>query len=182
MISAPEWLTEAVRTVPGFPSEGINFYDLAPVWESSATMSRCAIALAQQGGDINSVRVNRVLGIEARGFIFGMAVAQRLGVGFVAARKPGKTPPPFATVSYDLEYGSDAIELSGSALEAGDQVLIVDDLVATGGSACAGIDLVQGTGAEVVGVSAVIELDGLPGRKVIEAKGVPLHALWLAAL
>ena len=113
MTSAPEWLTTAVRTVPGFPSEGVNFYDLAPVWESSSLMSRCAIALAQFGGQANIGQVNRVLGIEARGFIFGMAVAQRLGVGFVAARKPGKTPPPFVTVSYDLEYGSDTLELSG---------------------------------------------------------------------
>lgn len=145
-------------------------------------MSRCSIALAQFGGHARVGQVNRVLGIEARGFIFGMAVAQRLGVGFVAARKAGKVPPPFTSVSYDLEYGSDTLELSGLALAQGDQVLIVDDLIATGGSACAGIDLIEGQGAEVIGVSAVIELNDLGGRSAIEAKGVDLHSLWAAPL
>lgn len=177
MNPAPEWLTSTVRTVPGFPVEGINFYDLAPLWESSSAMSRCVIALVQ-GHDA----IDKVLGIEARGFIFGMAAAQRLGVGFVAARKPGKVPPPFQSVSYDLEYGSDSLELSLEALAPGDRVLIVDDLIATGGSACAGIELVHRIGAEAVGVTAVIELDGLGGRHAIGNKGVPVSTIWAAPL
>ncbi len=173
MTSGPEWLTSSVRSVPDFPSAGINFYDLAPVWESSSSMSRCVIALLE-----GFEAVDRVVGIEARGFIFGMAVAQRLGVGFVAARKPGKVPPPFQNVDYDLEYGSDSLQVGAQSLTAEDRVLIVDDVIATGGTACAGIELVQGSGAEVIGVTTVIELTDLQGRHAIEAKGVALHSLW----
>ncbi len=176
MTPGPEWLTTSVRTVPDFPSPGINFYDLAAIWESSSAMSRCVIAMIDR-----FEAVDRVVGIEARGFIFGMAVAQRLGVGFVAARKPGKVPPPFESVQYDLEYGSDTLQVGAHSLTAEDRVLVVDDVVATGGSACAGIELVRGSGAEVIGVAAVIELTDLKGRVAIEQKGVRLHSLWKPA-
>lgn len=177
MTSGPEWLTSSVRTVPDFPAAGINFYDLAPVWESSSAMSRCVIALLD-----GFEAVDRVVGIEARGFIFGMAVAQRLGVGFVAARKPGKIPPPFQSVDYDLEYGSDSLQIGAHSLTSEDRVLIVDDVVATGGTACAGIELVKASGAKVIGVTAVIELTDLKGRLAIEEKGAPLHSLWKPVL
>jgi len=176
MTAGPEWLTTSVRTVPDFPRDGINFYDLAPVWESSSAMSRCVLGLVEP-----FEAVDRVVGIEARGFIFGVAVAQRLGVGFVAARKPGKVPPPFRNVAYELEYGAESLQVGAESFDPNDRVLIVDDVVATGGTACAGIQLVQDSGAEVIGVAAVIEITGLNGRKKIEDRETSLHSLWKPA-
>ncbi len=166
------------------------FRDLSPLWRSSSATSRCAIALADGvgGGGVGAIDV--VVGIEARGFIVGMAVAQRLGVGFVPARKPGKLPGEVLAVDYDLEYGSDRVELQVGAIESGERVLIVDDVIATGGTAAAVVALVASAGGAVAGVSAVLELEGLGGRTGIqqaldEAAGeggpadVEIMSLWL---
>lgn len=142
------------------------FRDLSPLWRSSSATSRCAMALAD---GIGGGAVDAVVGIEARGFIVGMAVAQRLGVGFIPARKPGKLPGEVIAVDYDLEYGSDRVELQAGAIEAGERIVIVDDVIATGGTAAAVVSLVANAGGTVAGVQAVLELDGLGGRDVIAA-------------
>lgn len=169
--SPPPWLTEVTDLVPDFPQAGIEFRDLSPLWRSSAAMSRCSVALADGLSDIDLV-----VGIEARGFLAGLLTAQRLGVGFVAARKPGKLPGDLHRIDYDLEYGSDALEIQRSAINRGERVVIVDDVIATGGTARAAIDLVEESGGEVVGVRAVLELRGLNGRRLLDPHSV--HALW----
>ena len=117
-----------------------------------------------------------VVGIEARGFLAGMITAQRLGVGFVAARKPGKLPGEITRIEYALEYGSDVLEMQAGSIAADDRVVIIDDVIATGGTASAAASLVQGLGAEVVEIRAVIELMALGGRKMLEPHAV--HSLW----
>ncbi len=139
-------------------------------------MSRCAIALSEDTGDGAMTDVDVVLGIEARGFLAGMLVANRLGVGFVAARKPGKLPGEVHRIGYALEYGSDSLEIQRNALSAGDRVLIVDDVIATGGTADAAIRLVDLAGGTVTGVRAVLELSALGGRAKLEPH--PVHSLW----
>ncbi len=163
----PEWLVEVVATIPDFPKPGIQFRDLSPLWRSSSATSRCAIAMCGDVGGSSLSAIDVVVGIEARGFIVGMAVAQRLGVGFVAARKPGKLPGELIGVDYALEYGTDRVEVQADAFEAGERVLVIDDVIATGGTAAAVVTLVESAGATVAGVRAVLELDGLGGRDVI---------------
>ncbi len=167
----PDWLVESVQEIPDFPKPGILFRDLSPLWRSSASTSRCAIALAQGLGDIDVV-----VGMEARGFLAGLITAQRLGVGFVAARKPGKLPGETLSVAYDLEYGTDTLEIQRGALSKGERVLIVDDVIATGGTAAAAVKLVELAGAEVVGIRAIMELVGLGGRTMLE--GHDVSVLW----
>lgn len=167
----PSWLCEAAAVVPDFPKPGIVFRDLSPLWRSSADTSRCAVALSQGVGEVDVV-----VGIEARGFLAGMVTAQRLGVGFVAARKAGKLVPPVLGVDYELEYGTDRLELQTAALEPGERVLIVDDVIATGGSALAAAQLVEQAGATVLGIRAIIELVGLGGRSKLQDYKV--SALW----
>ncbi|MGH1503663.1 MAG: adenine phosphoribosyltransferase [Acidimicrobiales bacterium] len=167
----PSWLVEVVDDVPDFPSPGILFKDLSPLWRSPSALSRCAIALAQGAGD-----VDLVVGIEARGFLAGLITAQRLGVGFVAARKPGKLPGDVRSVDYALEYGTDSLQLQADAIEAGQRILIVDDVIATGGTAAAAAQLVTGAGGEVAGIRAVLELMALGGRDRLAPHRV--ESLW----
>lgn len=171
-------LTDYVRSVADFPRPGVMFRDVTPLLADAGVFSRCIEALAEPWRDS---RVQIVCGIEARGFIFGAALAHRLHAGFVALRKPGKLPPPVLGVDYQLEYGSDRLEAPRDALKPDQRVLIVDDVLATGGTLVAARVLVMQLGGEVVGASVVIELATLHGRARWHAHsplhGVPVHHL-----
>jgi adenine phosphoribosyltransferase len=160
-----EPLKALVRTVPDFPKPGILFYDITTLLKDRKGFAELIDALAQHyiGAD-----VDLVLGIEARGFIFGPALAYRLNAGFVPVRKPKKLPAPTAKVSYDLEYGTDSLEIHQDAIEPGQKVILVDDLLATGGTMEATIKLVQQLGGEIAGLAFAIELDFLRGREKFE--------------
>jgi adenine phosphoribosyltransferase len=160
-----EPLKQLMRTVPDFPKPGILFYDITTILKDKAGFAQLIDALASYyiGKDIDLV-----LGIEARGFIFGPALAYRLNAGFVPVRKPRKLPAPTARVSYDLEYGSDAVEIHLDAIEPGQRVIIVDDLLATGGTMQATVKLVQKLGGHISGLAFIVELDFLKGREKFE--------------
>ncbi|MEO7068382.1 MAG: adenine phosphoribosyltransferase [Rhodanobacter sp.] len=150
-----------IRAIPDFPQPGVMFRDVTPLLADAAGFACCIDALAEswQGRGVQTV-----CGIEARGFIFGAALAQKLHAGFVPLRKPGKLPPPVMAVEYQLEYGTDRLEAQCDALQSGGRVLIVDDVLATGGTLAAAQTLVRQLGGELVGASVVIELDALHGR------------------
>ncbi|TPG11326.1 adenine phosphoribosyltransferase [Rhodanobacter glycinis] len=162
-----------IRAVPDFPSPGVMFRDVTPLLADAGAFARCIDALAEpwQGSGVQAVG-----GIEARGFIFGAALAQKLHAGFVPLRKPGKLPPPVVSVDYQLEYGSDRLQAQRDALKPGERVLLVDDVLATGGTLAAARLLVEQLGAELVGASVVIELPGLQGRDRWRGDK-PLHSL-----
>jgi adenine phosphoribosyltransferase len=155
-------LKALVRTVPDFPKPGILFYDITTVLKDRVGMAMLIDALAAH---YLERKIDLVLGIEARGFIFGPALAYRLNAGFVPVRKPRKLPAPVARVTYDLEYGSDTLEIHLDAIQPGQRVLLVDDLLATGGTMEATLKLVKQLGGEVVGLAFAIELDFLRGRE-----------------
>lgn len=154
--------TRLIRAVPDFPRAGVMFRDVSPLLAEADAFAHCIDALAAPWLDSS---VQSVCGIEARGFIFGAALAHRLRAGFVPLRKPGKLPPPLVAVDYQLEYGSDRLEAQASAIRPGERVLLVDDVLATGGTLAAAVSLVDRLGAELVGASVVIELDALGGRQ-----------------
>jgi adenine phosphoribosyltransferase len=156
-----EPLKSLIRSVPDFPKPGILFYDITTLLKDKAGFAELIDAFAQY---YIGKQIDLVLGIEARGFIFGPALAYRLNAGFVPVRKPGKLPAETVTVKYDLEYGSDALEIHKDAILPGQRVIIVDDLLATGGTMQATIDLVKQLGGEVAGIAVAIELDFLKGR------------------
>ena len=155
-------LKELIRSVPDFPKPGILFYDITTVLKDKTGFAELIDAFAQYYID---KKVDLVLGIEARGFIFGPALAYRLNAGFVPVRKPRKLPAPVARVTYDLEYGSDSLEIHLDAIEPGQRVLLVDDLLATGGTMEATIKLVEQLGGEIAGLAFAVELDFLRGRE-----------------
>jgi adenine phosphoribosyltransferase len=152
--------------VPDFPKEGILFYDITPLLKDPAALSAAADAMAAPWRERG---VQRVAGLESRGFLFGTMVAERLGVGFIPVRKPGKLPAETVGEDYALEYGTDRLEMHRDALEAGESILVVDDLLATGGTAAAAVNLVRKAGGKVAGVSFLVELDFLAGRKKLDA-------------
>jgi adenine phosphoribosyltransferase len=156
-----EPLKTLIRTVPDFPKPGILFYDITTVLKDKAGFATLIDAFAQY---YIGKEIDLVLGIEARGFIFGPALAYRLNAGFVPVRKPRKLPAPTAKVSYDLEYGTDSLEVHLDAIEPGQRVVIVDDLLATGGTMEATVQLVRQLGGEIAGLGFAIELDFLKGR------------------
>jgi adenine phosphoribosyltransferase len=166
-------LQALIRSVPDFPSAGITFRDITPLLADAGEFARCIGLLAEPWRD---ARVQAVCAIESRGFIFGAALATTLGAGFVPLRKPGKLPPPVVAVEYELEYGRDRLEARADAFRPGERVLIVDDVLATGGTLCAARELVAKLGAEVIGASVLIELAALPGR-ARWGDVAPLHAL-----
>ena len=157
-----EALKSLVRTVPDFPKPGILFYDITTLLRQKSGFAQLIDALAAHYIDQN---IDLVLGIEARGFIFGPALAYRLNAGFVPVRKPGKLPAPVARITYDLEYGSDTLEIHLDAITPGQRVVLVDDLLATGGTMEATIKLVQQLGGDIAGLAFAVELDFLNGRK-----------------
>jgi adenine phosphoribosyltransferase len=166
-------LAALIRAVADFPRPGVMFRDVTPLLADAGGFARCIDALAEpwQGSSVQAV-----CGIEARGFIFGAALAQKLHAGFVPLRKPGKLPPPVETVDYQLEYGSDRLQAQSDALKPGQRVLIVDDVLATGGTLAAARALVDQLGGELVGASVVIELAALQGRARWQGDH-PLHSL-----
>jgi adenine phosphoribosyltransferase len=155
-------LKALIREVPDFPKPGINFYDITTLLKQPQGLRQTVDALAAQ---FSGERVNTVIGIEARGFIFAPALAYHMNAGFVPVRKPRKLPAECASISYDLEYGQDTLEIHRDAIGAGHRVLIADDLLATGGTAKAVVDLVEQLGGEVAGLVFVVELEFLPGRE-----------------
>ncbi|MEO7030296.1 MAG: adenine phosphoribosyltransferase [Acidobacteriaceae bacterium] len=156
-----EPLKDLIRAVPDFPKPGILFYDITTLLKDKTGFAQLIDAFAAYyiGKDIDLV-----LGIEARGFIFGPALAYRLNAGFVPVRKPKKLPAPVARVNYDLEYGTDSLEIHLDAIKPGQRVVIVDDLLATGGTMQATVQLVEQLGGEIAGLGVAIELDFLKGR------------------
>lgn len=155
-------LKALVREVPDFPKPGILFYDITTLLKDRTGFAQLIDALAAH---YIERKVDLVLGIEARGFIFGPALAYRLNAGFVPVRKPKKLPAPVARVTYDLEYGSDTLEIHKDAIEPGQRVVLVDDLLATGGTMEATVKLVQQLGGEIAGLCFAVELDFLKGRE-----------------
>jgi adenine phosphoribosyltransferase len=165
-------LKSKIRHVADFPKPGILFYDITTLLGDAEGFRLAVDGLT---GPFAADGVDAVIGIESRGFIFGAAVADRLSAGFVPVRKIGKLPSQTVRVDYDLEYGSDSLEVHADAVRAGQRVLIVDDLLATGGTARATVDLVRGLGAEVVGMAFLIELTFLNGRDRLS--GERLHVV-----
>jgi adenine phosphoribosyltransferase len=155
-------LKSLIREVPDFPKPGINFYDITTLLKDPTGLRRTVDALSAEFED---EKVDAVIGIEARGFIFAPALAYHLGTGFVPVRKPKKLPSVRASISYDLEYGQDTLEIHRDAIGDGHRVIIADDLLATGGTAKAVCDLVEGLGGNIVGLVFVVELEFLPGRQ-----------------
>ncbi len=165
-------VADLLRTVPDFPKPGILFWDLTTVLADAAGLAATTRLL---GGTLAGSPVDVVIGIEARGFLLGAAVAQALGLGIVPVRKQGKLPAVAASRSYDLEYGSATLELPAGVLEPGARALLVDDVLATGGTAGAACGLVEECGASVVSLAVVLELSELDGRSRLD--GRPLHAV-----
>lgn len=156
-------LADTIKTVDDFPKPGIAFKDITPVCADSELMGQCAEAIAQRWRDAHS-RIAFVAGIEARGFIFAPLVAQQLDCGFIPVRKPDKLPRATFSVDYELEYGTNTLEIHQDSATAGDKILLVDDLLATGGTAEAAIDLLERNGAEVVGCGFIVDLEFLGGK------------------
>ncbi len=150
-----------IRDVPDFPKPGIVFKDITTLTKDPAGLRATVDAMADRYANAN---VDLVVGIESRGFVFGAAVAYRMGVGFIPARKPGKLPAETVRAEYELEYGTDAIEIHRDAISRGQRVLIVDDLLATGGTAAAAAELVEELGGEIVAFAFLIDLTFLNGR------------------
>jgi adenine phosphoribosyltransferase len=167
-----EPLKQLIREVPDFPKKGILFYDITTLLKDKLGFATLIDALAEH---YLNKDIDLVLGMEARGFIFGPALAYRLNAGFVPVRKPGKLPAATASLSYDLEYGSNTLEIHKDAIQSGQRVIIVDDLLATGGTAGATVQLAKSLGADVCGVGFVVELDFLNGREKL--KGCDVFSL-----
>jgi len=164
-------LKEHIRGIPDFPIEGILFYDIATLLRSPEALEYCLDALETQ---LRIWNPDIIAGIESRGFLFAVPLAQRMGVPMMMIRKEGKLPGPTRRHTYELEYGTDTIEIQDDALQPGQRVVILDDLLATGGTLAASIELCQQVGADVVGCGVVIELEFLNGRNAID---IPICAL-----
>ena len=164
-----EDLKKAIRDIPDFPEEGVIFKDITPLLNDAELYSRTIDLMTEPFADKN---IDTVVCVEARGFIFGAAIADRLGAALVPVRKEGKLPHKTRKVSYSLEYGEAAMEIHEDAIRPGTRVLIVDDLLATGGTLAAAAELIREHGGEIVGVEVLIELDFLEGREKL--KGLPL--------
>ena len=162
-------LRAAIRDVPDFPKKGIVFKDITTLLRDPVLFRRTLDLMTVLCGDL---AVERVVAIESRGFIFGSVLAERLGAGFVPVRKPGKLPAATVKASYALEYGTDTLEMHVDAIAAGDRVLIVDDVIATGGTAKAVGELVAGQGGSVAAYAFLVELGFLGGRKQLEGHEV----------
>ena len=169
-------LRERVVDVPDFPTPGVIFKDISPLMADHVAFAAAVDAIVAHHG---RGTVDKVVGIEARGFIVAAPVAYHFGAGFVPVRKPGKLPGPTHETSYDLEYGSNVLQVHRDAFAPGERVLVVDDVLATGGTAAAAARLVEQAGAQVVGLSVLLELEFLHGREALgrEHAGFDVHAL-----
>lgn len=156
------WLKESIRDIVDFPKPGIVFKDLTPIFKNPESFSYAIDALAQKCAEL---KPKYIAGIEARGFILAPIIANKIGVGFVPIRKPGKLPYTVERFEYTLEYGSDCVEVHADAVEKGDRVVVIDDLLATGGTAGAAVSLLEKLGGKVVGIGFLIELAFLNGRE-----------------
>jgi adenine phosphoribosyltransferase len=164
-----ETLKARIRSIPDFPKPGILFYDITTLLRDRAGFKAALDGLVAPYGDKG---IGLVVGIESRGFILGAAVADRLGVGFCPIRKPGKLPAATIKEAFNLEYGTDAIEIHADAIDRGQRVLVVDDVLATGGTARAAARLVKRLGGELHGLAFLIELEALKGRALLEGERV----------
>ena len=158
-------LKKYIRTVPNFPKPGINFYDITTLLQDPSGF-RMAVDLMEKF--VRARKPHKIVAVEARGFIFGAALADRLGIGVAVARKPGKLPYKTISQEYELEYGSDSMVLHADAVQAGERTVVVDDLIATGGTLQAVCRLVERLRGEVVGIAAVIDLSFLPWREKLK--------------
>jgi adenine phosphoribosyltransferase len=165
---------DVIRTIPDYPKPGIMFRDITTLLGNARAFRRAIDEMVQPYA---GTRVDKVAGLEARGFILGGAVAHQLSIGFVPIRKKGKLPFTVIGENYDLEYGQDRVEIHIDALKPGEQVLLVDDLIATGGTASAGIRLMERAGAQVIGCSFVIDLPELGGADKLRALGKKVNTL-----
>lgn len=171
-----ELIDGLIRDIPDFPTPGVVFKDITPLLDDHTAFTRVVQALAEAGRDgEGNVVVDKVVGMEARGFILAAPVALALGVGFVPVRKPGKLPWRTRSVAYALEYGEESLEMHVDAVQPGERVLLVDDVLATGGTAAAATQLVEQGGARVHGLAVLMELGFLSGRDRLDH--VPLTAL-----
>ena len=168
-----EKLDAAIRDISDFPKKGIIFKDITPLLLQADTFS---LAIRELIHTIGDQKVDKIVGIDARGFIFGAVVAHELGVGFIPVRKVGKLPYTTESISYSLEYGEAEIEIHRDAISPGDNILIIDDLLATGGTAAAAIQLVRRLGGHLIGISFLIEIAFLEGRKIL-GEDVKVHSL-----
>lgn len=166
-------LARFIRTVPDFPKPGISFKDFTPLLREPRAL---ALAVELMANPFRGQQVDLVLGAESRGFIFGTAIAQALSAGFVPVRKPGKLPHTTASMPYDLEYGTDRIEIHTDAIHPGQRVVLVDDLLATGGTLEACAKLTRQLGGTIVGMTVLIELTALRGRDKLTPFG-PVHSV-----
>jgi adenine phosphoribosyltransferase len=165
---------DVIRTIPDYPKPGIMFRDITTLLGNARAFRRAVDEMVQPYA---GMRVDKVAGLEARGFILGGAVAHQLSVGFVPIRKKGKLPFTVIGETYDLEYGQDRVEIHTDAIKQGEQILLIDDLIATGGTASAGIRLMERAGAQVIGCSFVIDLPELGGADKLRAMGKPVNTL-----
>lgn len=170
----PDALKALVRTVPDFPQAGVQFRDITTLIGHGDGLASCVHHLAELA---RAKGAQKIAGMEARGFIFGAAVAVHLGIGFIPVRKPGKLPVKTIGVDYALEYGSDRLEMDPDAVSAGERVVIVDDLIATGGTALASVELLRQAGSDVQDAVFVIDLPDLSGAKRLRDAGVGVTAL-----
>ncbi|MDG1069201.1 MAG: adenine phosphoribosyltransferase [Sulfitobacter sp.] len=167
-------VADYIRTIPDFPHKGIMFRDVTTLF---ADPRGFRMAIDQMLHPYAGLRIDKVVGLEARGFIMGGAIAHQLSVGFVPIRKKGKLPGKTLSQDYTLEYGEATMEIHDDAVKAGEKVLVVDDLLATGGTAEAGIKLLERLGAEIISTSFIIDLPALGGRKRLEAMGMDVQVL-----
>lgn len=165
---------EYIRTIPDFPHEGIMFRDVTTLF---ADPRGFRMAIDQMLHPYAGMQIDKVVGLEARGFILGGAIAHQLTVGFVPIRKKGKLPGAVISEAYTLEYGEAVMEIHDDAIKAGEKILVVDDLLATGGTAAAGIKLIERLGGEIVSTSFIIDLPELGGRKVLQDMGMNVQVL-----
>jgi adenine phosphoribosyltransferase len=174
LVAPRSFLASLVRSIPDHPKPGILFRDVTTVLKDPRGFRLTIDLLVQRYVGLG---IHKVVGIEARGFVFGAALAHQIGAGFVPARKPGKLPGPRFGVDYALEYGTDRLEMHDDAIANGERVLVADDLIATGGTALAGIELVRRAGGEVVEACFLVDLPELGGAKRVEAAGVKTFSL-----
>jgi adenine phosphoribosyltransferase len=167
-------LRDTIRTIPDYPKPGIQFRDITTLLGNPRAFRRAVDELVQPWAGL---KIEKIAGIEARGFILGGAVAHQLSAGFVPIRKKGKLPHETVSIAYSLEYGVDQMEIHRDAVLAGEKVILVDDLIATGGTACAAAQLLRNLGADVVSACFVVDLPELGGRAKLEAMGVPVRVL-----